>query len=86
MTNVAARQERVDQIYRESTTSVPHVADIEDLTRVSSLGKPRDAHRRSSGQIFLSHFHTHDKFLYCRPLENGKHLNGYHDKNFQCAC
>ena len=45
MTNVAARQVRVDQIYRESYMSVPHVADIEDLTRVSSLGKPRDAHR-----------------------------------------
>ena len=32
--------------------------------RLSSLGKPRDANRRSSGRIFLSHLHTHDGFLY----------------------
>ena len=31
---------------------------------MSSLSKPRDAKRRSSGQIFLSYPHTHDKFLY----------------------
>ena len=31
--------------------------------RLSSLGKPRDAKRRSSGQIFLSYPHTHDRFL-----------------------
>ena len=31
---------------------------------LSSLGKPRDANRRSSGQIFLSHLHTHDGPLY----------------------
>ena len=32
--------------------------------RMSSLGKPRDANRWSSGRIFLSHPHTHDRFLY----------------------
>ena len=32
--------------------------------RLSSLGKPRDAKRRSSGGIFLSYPHTHDGFLY----------------------
>ena len=32
--------------------------------RLSSLGKPRDANRWSSGRIFLSHPHTHDRFLY----------------------
>ena len=31
--------------------------------RLPSLGKPRDANRWSSGQIFLSHPHTHDGFL-----------------------
>ena len=31
--------------------------------RLSSLGKPRDAKQRSSGQIFLSYPHTHDRFL-----------------------
>ena len=31
--------------------------------RLSSLGKPRDAKRRSSGLIFLSYPHTHDRFL-----------------------
>ena len=31
---------------------------------LSSLGKPRDAKRRSSGQIFLSYSHTHNGFLY----------------------
>ena len=36
--------------------------------RLSSLGKPRDAKRRSSGQIFLSYPHTHGGFLYsCTP-------------------
>ena len=30
---------------------------------LSSLGKPRDTKRRSSGQIFLSYPHTHDRFL-----------------------
>ena len=30
---------------------------------LSSLGKPRDANRWSSGQIFLSHLHIHDRFL-----------------------
>ena len=32
--------------------------------RLSSLGKPRDANRRSLGRIFLSYPHTHDRFLY----------------------
>ena len=32
--------------------------------RLSSLCKPRDAERRSSGRIFLSYPHTHDRFLY----------------------
>ena len=32
--------------------------------RMSSLGKPRDAKQRSSGQIFLSYPHSHDRFLY----------------------
>ena len=32
--------------------------------RLSSLGKPRDAKRRSSGRIFLSYPHAHDRFLY----------------------
>ena len=31
--------------------------------RLSSLGKPRDANWWSSGQIFLSYPHTHDRFL-----------------------
>ena len=31
--------------------------------RSSSLGKPRDANRWSSERIFLSHPHTHDRFL-----------------------
>ena len=31
---------------------------------LSSLGKPRDANRWSSGRIFLSYPHTHDRFLY----------------------
>ena len=30
--------------------------------RLSSLGKPRDAQRSSSLQIFLSYPHTHDGF------------------------
>ena len=30
---------------------------------LSSLGKPRDAKRQSSGQIFLSYRQTHDRFL-----------------------
>ena len=32
--------------------------------RLSSLGKPHDAKRRSSGWIVLSYPHTHDRFLY----------------------
>ena len=32
--------------------------------RLSSLGKPRDAKRQSTGKIFLSYPHTHDRFLY----------------------
>ena len=32
--------------------------------RLSSIGKPRDVKRRSSGRIFLSYPHTHDGFLY----------------------
>ena len=36
------------------------------------VGKPRDAKRRSSGLIFLSYPHTHDRFLYS-TLET-KHL------------
>ena len=31
---------------------------------LSSLGKPRDAKRRSSGQIFLSNPHTNNGFLF----------------------
>ena len=31
---------------------------------LSSLGKPLDAKRRSSGQILLSYPHTHDRYLY----------------------
>ena len=31
---------------------------------LSSLDKPRDAKQRSSGRIFLSYPHTHDRFLY----------------------
>ena len=34
---------------------------------LSSLGKPRDAKRRSSGQIFLSYPHTYDRFLKSEP-------------------
>ena len=30
---------------------------------LSSLSKPRDAKRRSSGWIFLSYLHTHDGFF-----------------------
>ena len=29
------------------------------------LGNLRDANCNPSGQIFLSHSHTHDRFLYC---------------------
>ena len=36
--------------------------------RSSSLSKPRDAKQRSSGQIFLSYPHTHDRFLYSRVV------------------
>ena len=36
--------------------------------RLSSLGKPRDAKRRSSGRIFLSYPHTHDRFLFSRSI------------------
>ena len=32
--------------------------------RLSSLGKPRDAKRRSSEHIFLTYPHTYDRFLY----------------------
>ena len=32
--------------------------------RLSLLGKPRNAKRRSSGRIILSHPHTHVRFLY----------------------
>ena len=32
--------------------------------RLSSLGKPRDAKQQSSGWMFLSYPHTHDRFLY----------------------
>ena len=32
--------------------------------RLSSLGQPHDAKRRSIGQIFISFSHTHDRFLY----------------------
>ena len=32
--------------------------------RLSSLGKPRDAKRRSLGRIFLSYPNTYDRFLY----------------------
>ena len=46
--------------------------------RLSSLGKPRDAKRRSSERIFLSYFHTHDEFLYSA----GQRLNsGSYDGN-----
>ena len=31
---------------------------------LSTLGKPRDAKRRSSGRIFLSYPHTYDRFFY----------------------
>ena len=34
--------------------------------RLSSLGKPRDAKQWSSGQIFLSHPHTHDSIVFYR--------------------
>ena len=34
--------------------------------RLSSINKPCDANRWSSGQIFLSHPHTHDGFLLSR--------------------
>ena len=32
--------------------------------RLSSLGKPRDAKRRSLGHIFLSYRHTHDTCIF----------------------
>ena len=37
--------------------------------RLSLLGKPRDAKRRSSGRIFLSYPHTHNRFLYSIIVE-----------------
>ena len=50
---------------KESTI---HVGKIEKSVpqdhHLSSLRKPRDAKRWSSGQIFLSHPHTHDRFLH----------------------
>ena len=36
--------------------------------RLSSLGKPHDVKRRSSGWIFLPYPHTHDRFFYQSPL------------------
>ena len=39
-------------------------APLDHRSRLSSLGKSCDAKRWSSGQIFLSHPHTHDGFLY----------------------
>ena len=38
--------------------------------RLSSLGKPHDAKRRSSGRTFLSYPHTHDRFLYYSLVDN----------------
>ena len=42
---------------------------------LSSHGKPRDANRRSSEQIFLSHPHTHDRFLYAGISSRVRALN-----------
>ena len=36
--------------------------------RLSSLGKPRDAKRRSAGQTFRSYPHSHDRFLYYQAM------------------
>ena len=38
--------------------------------RLSSLGKPRDAKRRSSGRIFYPH--THDRFLYSSTFNENR--------------
>ena len=46
---------------------------------LSSLGKPRDAKWRSSGQSFLSYPHTHDGFLYSAQVNNIQRVNGSFD-------
>ena len=47
--------------------------------RLSSLGEPRGAKRRSSGQIFLFYPYTHDRFLYifCLTIPYGQNLARY---------
>ena len=46
----------------------PYESRIENIVPrdhcLSSLGKPRDAKRRSPGRIFLPYSHTHDRFFY----------------------
>ena len=45
---------------------------------LSSVGKPRDAKRRSTGRIFLSYMypHTHDGFLCSIP--ESQELSGFY--------
>ena len=45
--------------------------------RLSSIGKPNDAKRRSSGRIFLFYPHTHDRFLKSRPSSHYATCNEY---------
>ena len=52
--------------------------------RLSSLGKPRDAKQWSSGRIFLSYPHTHDRSLYSAAFHPGFHcLQMYPFSSFQ---
>ena len=42
--------------------------------RLSSLGKPCDAKRRSSGQVFLSFPHPHDNLIVSRDKKIGRRM------------
>ena len=42
-----------------------------------SLGKPRDAKRRSSERIFLSYPHTHHRLLYCLHFRSNYEIECY---------
>ena len=54
--------------------SIIHVRSVPPGHHLSSLVKPRDAKPRSSGRIFLSYPHTHDRFLFSHMGKNsGNH-------------
>ena len=53
--------------------------------RLSSLGKPHDAKRRSLGRIFLSYPNTHYRFLYERKentVRTGPTWRNFQDPRF----